>query len=259
MTKLLQVLIAAGILSISMFAANVYASENAKCSRDCEAPTLGVTDSGQRVIDNGLAINGRTFEVNNQIQTNPTMTLTTGNTAKVKLMVYENDGVSELRHASIAISDYADDKNQHDKVLISFDQDFTGAQTFDVADEAGLVKNVAVKATQLDQWRTEIVYSFKPVKPIDTSALVTELWDEERSSRSNVFLNAIKVTGKEISDYVPVKSAYVPSPAQQVSEGIAPRDVDCRQGFELVIRTTGDPACVYPFTADKLRAWGLVE
>jgi hypothetical protein len=259
MTKLLQVLIAAGILSISMFAANVYASENANCSRDCEAPTLGVTDSGQRVIDNGLAINGRTFEVLNQIQTIPTMTFTTGNTAKVKLMIYENNGVGNLRHASIAITDYEDDKNQNDKVVISFDQDFTGAQSFDVTDAEGLVKDVNVKATQLDQWRTEVVFSFKPIKPFATSALVVEMWDGEQSSRSNVFLNAVKATGEEIVEYVPVKSAHVPPPLQQVSDGIAPRDVECRQGLELVIRTTGTPACVYPSTADTLRAWGLVE
>lgn len=259
MTKLLQVLIAAGILSISMFAANVYASENADCSRDCEAPTLGVTDSGQRVIDNGLAINGRTFEVTNQIQTNPTMTFTTGNTAKVKLMIYENDGVSEFRHASIAISDYQDDKNQNDIILISFDQTFDGEQSFEVMDVDGLVKDVNVKATHLDQWRTEVIFSFKPVKPFETSALVVELWDEERSARSNVFLNAVKATGEEIVEYVPVQSPYVPSPFLQVSEGIAPQDVECRQGLELVIRTTGAPACVYPFNADTLRAWGLVE
>ncbi|WP_100182601.1 hypothetical protein [Candidatus Nitrosotenuis aquarius] len=259
MTKLLQVLIAAGILSISLFTANVYASENANCSRDCEAPTLGVTDSGQRVIDYGLAINGRTFEVDHQIQTNPTMTFTTGNTAKVKLMIYENDGVDEFRHASIAITDYMDDKNQNDKVLISFDQTFDGVQSFEVTDANGYVKDVNVKATQLDQWRTEVVYSFKPVKPFETSALVVEMWDEERSSRSNVFLNAVKATGEEIIEYVPVQSPYVPPPLQQVNDGIAPQDVECRQGLELVIRVTGTPACVYPFTADTLRAWGLVE
>ena len=259
MTKLLQVLIAAGILSISLFTANVYASENANCSRDCEAPTLGVTDSGQRVIDYGLAINGRTFEVDHQIQTNPTMTFTTGNTAKVKLMIYENDGVDEFRHASIAITDYTDDKNQNDKVLISFDQTFDGVQSFEVTDANGYVKDVNVKATQLDQWRTEVVYAFKPVKPFETSALVVEMWDEERSSRSNVFLNAVKATGEEIIEYVPVQSPYVPPPLQQVNDGIAPQDVECRQGLELVIRVTGTPACVYPFTADTLRAWGLVE
>lgn len=259
MTKLLQVLIAAGMLSISLFTANVYASENADCSGDCEAPTLGVTDSGQRVIENGIAINGRTFEVNHQIQTNPTMTITTGNTAKVKLMIYENNGVSGLRHASIAITDYQDDKNQNNKVLISFDQDFTGAQSFDVVDPDGFVKDVDVKATQLDQWRTEVVYSFKAVKPFDASSIVVEMWDEKRSSRSNVFLNAIKATGDEIVEYVPVQSPYVPPPLQQVNDGIAPQDVECRQGLELVIRVTGQPACVYPFTADTLRAWGLVE
>lgn len=259
MTKLLQVLIATGILSISLFTATVFASENANCSRDCEAPTIGVTDSGQRVVDNGIAINGRTFEVNHQIQPNPTMTITTGNTAKVKLMIYENNGVDSLRHASIAITDYQDDKNQNDKVLISFDQDFTGEQSFSVTDSDGFVKDVDVKATPLDQWRTEVIYSFKAVKPFDTSALVVEMWDAEQSSRSNVFLNAIKATGDEIVDYVPVQSQYVPSPLQQVSDGIAPQDVECRQGLELVIRTTGSPACVYPFTADTLRAWGLVE
>ncbi|MEM2160655.1 MAG: hypothetical protein QXN55_06855, partial [Candidatus Nitrosotenuis sp.] len=145
------------------------------------------------------------------------------------------------------------------KVVISFDQDFTGAQSFDVTDAEGLVKDVNVKATQLDQWRTEVVFSFKPIKPFATSALVVEMWDGEQSSRSNVFLNAVKATGEEIVEYVPVKSAHVPPPLQQVSDGIAPRDVECRQGLELVIRTTGTPACVYPSTADTLRAWGLVE
>lgn len=259
MTQLLQILIAAGILSISLFAANVYASENANCSRDCEAPTLGVTDSGQRVVDNGLAINGRTFEVNNEIQTIPTATFTTGNTAKVKLMVYENGGVGSLRHASIAISDYKDDKNRNDKVVISFDQDFTGKQSFAVTDQDGLVKNVDVKATALDQWRTEIVYSFKPVKPFETSALVTQLWDEEQSSRSNVFLNAVKTTGKAIVESAPVQSKYVAPPLQQMHDGVAPKNVECKQGLELVMRVSGAPACVYPITADKLRAWGLVE
>ncbi|MFM8658800.1 MAG: hypothetical protein ACKOCQ_02535, partial [Candidatus Nitrosotenuis sp.] len=138
-------------------------------------------------------------------------------------------------------------------------QDFTGVQSFDVTDVSGLVKDVNVKATALDQWRTEVVYSFKPVKPFDTSALVVKLWDEKRSSRSNVFLNAVKATGKDMTEQPAMKSSNVPSPFFQVNDGISPRNVDCRQGLELVIRTTGAPACVYPFTAEKLRAWGLVE
>lgn len=257
MTKLLQVLIAAGILSISLYTIDSYA-ENAQCSRDCEAPTLGVLDDGQRVIDFGLAINGRTFQVENQIQTNPTMSITSGNTAKIKLIIYENNGVESLRHASVAITDYQDDKNQDDKVVISFDQDFTGVQSFDVMDFDGLVKDVDVKATKLDQWRTEVVYSFKVIKPFETSSLVVETWDAEASSRSNVFLNAIKATGKEIKEYIPEPSVYVAPPLQQVNDGIAPEDVQCREGLELVMRTTGSPICVYPFTAEILKAWGMV-
>ncbi|QLH08390.1 peptidase [Candidatus Nitrosotenuis sp. DW1] len=49
------------------------------------------------------------------------------------------------------------------------------------------------------------------------------------------------------------------APLQQVKAGTAPEMVECREGFELVIRSvTGAPACVYPHTAEKLRNLGLV-
>ncbi|WKT58793.1 peptidase [Candidatus Nitrosotenuis chungbukensis] len=48
------------------------------------------------------------------------------------------------------------------------------------------------------------------------------------------------------------------TPLQQVKAGTAPEMVECREGFELVIRSvTGAPACVYPHTAEKLRNLGL--
>ncbi|HEY8110246.1 MAG TPA: hypothetical protein VIG05_05225, partial [Candidatus Nitrosotenuis sp.] len=48
------------------------------------------------------------------------------------------------------------------------------------------------------------------------------------------------------------------APLQQTKGGTAPEMVECREGFELIIRsTTGAPACVYPHTAEKLRSLGL--
>jgi hypothetical protein len=258
MTKILhQLLIAAGILSLSLFSLNTYA-ENAGCSRDCEAPTLGVLDDGQRVVENGLVINGRAFDVDHQIQETPTMTFNTGSPAKVKLMVYENNGVSALRHASITITDYQDDRNQNDLASISLNQDFVGEQTVEVIDADGYLKGVTAKATHLDQFRTEVEFSFKVAKPFDTIDLVVELWDDDLSSRNNVFLDAVRSTGEPIIDYVPGPQNTTPAPLRQVADGIAPEDVTCREGLELVIRTTGAPACVYPFTAEILRSWGMV-
>ncbi|MGQ0771818.1 MAG: hypothetical protein ACT4NT_03500 [Nitrososphaerota archaeon] len=257
MTKvLLQLLIVAGILSSStIFTTNVHAEI---CDINCEAPTLGVINNGQRIVDNGLIINGRVFTVEEHIQTIPTMTFNTGNTAKVKLEVYEAGGIGSIAHVSIAISNYQDDKNRNDMASISLDRDFTGEQTVDVMDSDGLLKDVTAKTTQIDAFRTMVEFSFKVVKPFDTSALIVQMWDTERSLRTNVFLDAVTATGDEIIDYVPAPQSTVPAPLKQVESGVAPENVECKEGLELVIRTTGAPACVYPFNAEILRSWGLV-
>lgn len=258
MTKTLQLLIAAGILSLSMFSLNTYA-ENSSCTTDCEAPTIGVLrDDGQRIVENGLVINGRAFDVDYFIQEIPTMTFNTGSQSKVKLVVHENNGVDSLSHASITITDFRVDGTRDDLATISFDQDFTGEQTVEVNDADGYLKSVTVQAENKDLFTTEIEFSFKVVKPFDTTDLLVQLWDDDRSLRTNVFTDAVRATGEEMVDYVPEPQNTTPAPLKQVQDGVAPEDVECREGLELVIRTTGAPACVYPFTAEILRNWGMV-
>lgn len=258
MTKvLLQLLIAAGILSsATIFTTNAYAEI---CDINCEAPTIGVINNGQRIVDNGLIINGRAFTAEENIQSIPTMTLTTGNTAKIKLEVYEDGGVNAIEHVSIAISDYKDDRNQNELASIWLEQDFTGEQTVTVVDPNGVFKSATAKMTPTDQFRAMVEFSFKVMKPFDTSSLVVDMWDNGRAARTNVFLDAVRATGDEIIDFVPPAPSVGPTaPLKQVADGVAPQDVECREGFELVIRTTGAPACVYPFTAEILRSWGMV-
>ncbi|MFI5416650.1 MAG: hypothetical protein ACHQW9_01195 [Nitrososphaerales archaeon] len=261
MTKvLLQVLIAVSVLSsVSLLTVNSFA-ENAKCGRDCEAPTLGALDDGQRLVENGLTINSRSINVEEHIQSIPTTALNTGDTVKVRLVVYENSGVSGLRHTSLAISDYKDDKHSSDKVDISFDQNFLGAQTVTVTDPDGFLKGATAKATELNEFSTLVEFSFTIMKPFETSALIVESWDANLSSRSNVFLNAVKAEGDPVIEKAPQRPAnIVPAPLKQVKAGVEPEQVECREGFELVIRSaTGAPACVYPFTAEILRSWEMV-
>ncbi len=260
MTKvLLQILIAVGVLSsVSLFTVNSFA-ENAGCSGDCEAPTLGVLDDGQQVVTNGLTINSRSVNVEEQVQSITKTTFNTGDTAKVKLVVYENNGVSALRHTEFTISDYADDKHRSDMATISFDQDFEGKQTVTVIDADGFLKDATAKATALDEFTTMVELSFKVMKPFETSAVIVESWDASSSSRSNVFLNAVEATGDPIVEYAVRPANLPPAPLKQVNAGVAPEMVECREGFELVIRSaTGMPACVYPFTAEILRNWDMV-
>jgi glucose/arabinose dehydrogenase len=47
------------------------------------------------------------------------------------------------------------------------------------------------------------------------------------------------------------------SPLKQVKEGILPADVSCKNGYQLIIKsTTGNPACVFSQTVPKLVAMG---
>jgi len=49
------------------------------------------------------------------------------------------------------------------------------------------------------------------------------------------------------------------TPLKQIKAGTPPKMIECKKGFELVVRsTTGAPACVYPHTAEKLRSLGMV-
>ena len=51
------------------------------------------------------------------------------------------------------------------------------------------------------------------------------------------------------------------SPRKQMANGISAENVVCKSGFTLMIRMSGDAACVMPSTAEKLETagWGTIE
>ncbi len=49
------------------------------------------------------------------------------------------------------------------------------------------------------------------------------------------------------------------SPRQQMNDGVMAEDVICKGGFTLMIRMSGDAACVTPSTASKLSSAGWGE
>ncbi|MDH3676940.1 MAG: DUF1254 domain-containing protein, partial [Nitrosopumilus sp.] len=55
--------------------------------------------------------------------------------------------------------------------------------------------------------------------------------------------------------------AEIDSPRKQMQDGIAAEEVVCKSGLALMIRSSGDAACVTPPTAEKLSnaGWGIIE
>lgn len=269
MTRVLfQLLIAVTILSsVSLLAVNAYADIG--CSMDCEAPTMGVTYEGQQIVDNGFTINGKSFNVDELTQTLPTTKVRTGEIVKIQLVVFENSGSEFLKSTSLSIGDYADDTHVNLLSTISSDQNFVAllksplssdsdvSKTVTVTDPNGYLKDVMVKTSEVDSYRTAVDIIFRVTKPIDTSDIIVKTLDAKKNSRTNVFYDAIAVTGKQIVE-VKVKppAPHVPAPLKLVKSH---SQVVCRDGFELVKRlATGAPACVSTYTVELLRDRGMV-
>ena len=191
-----------GMVLVTSVAAQSSFGENTGCRRDCEAPTFGKLDDGRKMVQNGLAINDKSFDVTEYDQAVPTMTFAAGQPIKVKMTVYENGGASSLQHVSFTISDYKDERHQSDKASISWDQDFTGEQKVSVVDFDKMFDGVKANATSVDAFTTSVVFTFKFQKSMDASSIIIDAWDNSKNSRKNVFVDAIKVEDRSLEKAV---------------------------------------------------------
>ncbi|MBI5145624.1 MAG: hypothetical protein HZA84_00190 [Thaumarchaeota archaeon] len=266
---LFQLIIAVSVLaSISLLTVNAFADTG--CRRDCEAPTLGVTYEGKRLVEKGLIIDGKSFDVDELTQTLPTTKVRTGDLVKMRLVAFENSGAGYLQDVSLSIGDYADDRHVNILATMSFKQRFDAilkepllqdsdvSKTSVVTDPNGILKDVAIKTTEIDSYRTAIDISFKVTKPTAVSDIIVQTMDAKRNTRTNVFFDALVVTGDPIIEKKqPPPVQKVLAPLKQMKK--SPSQVECREGFELVIRSaTGAPACVSTYTAELLRDRGMV-
>src|SRR5574338_162296 len=197
MNRPIFALLLAGILVTSVLAQESHA-ENSKCSRDCVAPTLGTLDDGKVIVEKGLTINDQSFDVSGFSQTIPTQTLIVGQPVIIKMIVNENNGVSSLRYVSFSINDYKGERDQTEKARIAFVQDYTGAQKLDVLDFDKILSNVKYNATQIDSFNTVIYFTFDFTKSVDKSSIIIDTWDDAKSSRKNILLDAIQVVEKSM-------------------------------------------------------------
>ena len=262
------VLIVSMVLSLSLFS---YSFADTTCSRDCEPPTLGVLYTGQRVVENGLSINEKSFSVEERTQTIPTINIKTGQSVNVKLIVYENSGVTQLRDVSLSIGNYEDDRNKNLLATLSFKQPFTGvlnrplvsgsdiSQIASIEDPSKLLQDVSISASEIDSYRMTIDMSFKVLRPLEISDIIIQTMDAKRGTGHNIFYDAIKVNGKEIIQKAEKPTKIPPPPLKQLQKKVSLQKIECREGMEKITRNNGAIACVSTYTADMLRNMGLAS
>lgn len=257
------------LLSVSLMS---FSFADTGCRRDCEPPTLGVLYTGQKVVEKGFTINDKSFDVSERTQTLPTTVVRTGQNVNIKLVTFENSGAQYLRDVSLSLGNFEDDKHQNILATMSFKQQLTAlvghpltsdsdvSPVTSVTDPSGMLKDVTIKATSVDSYRTAVEMSFKPVRPLDTSDIIIQTMDAKRETGYNVLYDAIKVNGKDITEK-PQTPAKIPPPPplKQLQKKIALQKVECRDGYEKITRTNGAIACVSSYTADMLRNMGMAS
>ena len=255
--------------SISLLISNIYADTG--CRQDCEAPTIGLLYTGQQIVDYGFTINGRSFNVAENTQEIPTTVVKTGDMVTVNLVAYENSGATYLSKASVSVGKYTDDQKISRYATVSFLQPFTATlksqtsgsdvtQTSSVTDPNSMLKDMKVKATVIDSYRTAVEISFIITKPLESSDIIVDTMDAKNNGHTNVFFNGIKVTGKEIPNEV-TKKVYnpPPTPLQQIKKNVSAKNVVCREGFQKVTRLNGKVLCVSERAAQALRSNGHIQ
>ena len=223
------------------------------------APTLGIDFKGQRIIENGLKINGHTFMVESFSQTIPTQTFKVDQTVDVTLHFYVEGGIRYLAYTSLLIDDGEQSKR------IQWNQNFKGIQTVSVFDSE-FFKNVEVTLSEDKNNPNGVFLNFKfqISKNTETSTLKITSWSHDRHSTTNYFYDAIKVgkssdmSMKSSDMSMKSKDGKFVSPLKQTRNGILVNNIQCNAGRELMIKHNGLPFCVYPADAAKLIAmnWG---
>lgn len=170
------------------------------CRGDCVSPTLGATDNGRMIVENGFVINGEPFNVESFSQTIPTQVFSQGDKVTIVLTAHENSGITNLRHVTLGIADVVNNKEANIKSKITIERSFTGQVTQNTADPAGLLDKVTITAKRIDSFTGSMTISFVVAKPFDTSDIVVRLWDANANSNISIFEDAIQVVGKKSTE-----------------------------------------------------------
>ena len=165
------------------------------CSGDCIPPTMGKDDRGWVRVSDGLTINSEPFTVESFSQTIPTQIFKIGEKVNITLKIYENTSPEFLIHAELHFNMYdkfvQGIKVEESTVSIVWD-DTGGDEVYGVYGEESLIKNVSINQ-QIEEGLAIITFEFEFAAAMDTSTLMTTVWDEKRNSIKNYFYEAFVV------------------------------------------------------------------
>ena len=190
-------------VSLMPFGAAVPAAAVPDCDGDCTPPTFGVSASGNRIVSDGFAYNGRATDVDLFFTPSPASTAEVGHTNTAVLKIYDDSGPDAIEHVGLAFGLREGQSISESLVEISWDRDRAGRAQTTLFDPAGVLDPASVGADASEVpcspgssdtcLRLEILHSFQSSPEFDMVG--TDAWDWAGNEWQNFYNHAVHVEG----------------------------------------------------------------
>jgi hypothetical protein len=215
---------------------------------DFEAPTLGLDDRGNRLVDNGFSYNGNSIDVEWYFTPYPLLTVQTGKQNVAEFKIYDNHGPDFISHFELAFGLAGGESIGMSKAVIKWDKSFDGIETVTLVDPKNVLDKIKVTTSEgscsyeLQQkcLIVKVVHTFRA--PLEFNILGTNVWDIKRNAWQNYFNHGIEVVGDSLN---PMITKMIPGPQKyegliEVMQVAKYSDIWIAQdGREFVMDTSG--------------------
>lgn len=188
---------------------------------DCIAPTLGLNENFQRVVDNGFSYNNNSVQVGNWHTSFPLINATVGEINTVEIIVYENQGTRNLKMVQFGLGGHYIGQSLSTfegiiEVPLFINSTSNSLETDEITihDKDNLIENSSVIATAsivscgaLDCVKVLLEYSYR--EATINNMMLVNVWDNPRNSQNFYFNDGVKVIGESLNptntmDIIPV-------------------------------------------------------
>jgi hypothetical protein len=149
----------------------------------------GLETGGYLKYNDGLKINGATFDISQYTTTIKTQNLYVNDPSDITVKIYDHQDIQMIQHAIIFLDLHGKDpKSYQTKTYIEWDKKSGVSKQ----DPNGLLKSVTA-TTKYDGKIMYLTFHIIPNKTLNTSHIIIRAWDSNLSTGQVVVLNAINI------------------------------------------------------------------
>jgi hypothetical protein len=177
------------------------------CNGDCTAPTLGLTKTGNRLVENGFSYNGNPVNVDSFYTHYPLITVDVGKENVATFKIYEDRGPQSVRHFALAFGIGHGKIFSDSKAIIEWGKSWNGDEKVNVIDPENSLDNVKIITStgpckngdvlSNDCLIINVYHTFR--QSLDFNIVGTYVWDHNRNGANNYYNDGVKVEGESLN------------------------------------------------------------